>query len=93
MNNILPFSSVGYEIDLPKTAAEFTQALEDLRDSGWVDRKTRAVFVELTVYNMPTHLYSSVTALFEFSPTGQILPMVDVDSARLYRCVSDMSKR
>lgn len=75
----------GYELVMPVTAGAFADTLEELRGSGWADKKTRVVFLELTVYNLPTHLYSSVTAIFEFSATGRILPTLDVDSARLYR--------
>lgn len=67
------------------TSKEFTDKLDELQRLNWVDKRTRAVFVELTIYNVPTHLYCSVTAVIEFSATGQVLPTLDVDSARLYR--------
>ena len=81
------FSCPGFKVLLPTSEAEFARSLASLRRSGWVDKKTRMIFIEMTIYNIPTNLYSSVTAMFELSPSGQVLPRVSVDSAKLYRYV------
>lgn len=81
------YLSVGFKVLLPTTEAQFSQSLASLRESGWVDKKSRMIFIEMTIYNIPTNLYSSVTVMFELSPSGQVLPRVNVDSAKLYRYV------
>lgn len=75
----------GFRVLMPTKSSEFVSSLSSLRWSGWLDKKTRMIFIEFTVYNIPTNLYSSVTAMFEFTATGQVLPSLLVDSAKLYR--------
>ena len=47
--------------------------LERLKQNGWIDRQTRAVFIEFTIYNPNINLFSNCLILFEFISTGQII--------------------
>ena len=47
--------------------------LERLKQNGWIDRQTRAIFIEFTIYNPNINLFSSCLILFEFISTGQII--------------------
>ena len=44
--------------------------LDELATSDWLDVRTRAVFVEFTLYNANVNLYGSVIMLVEFLSTG-----------------------
>jgi len=44
--------------------------LEEMAASDWLDIRTRAVFVEFTLYNANVNLYGSVIMLIEFLSTG-----------------------
>jgi polycystin 1L2 len=44
-----------------------------LQNMGWIDRKTRAVFAEFTVYNPNLNILMVCTIFFEFLPSGNIL--------------------
>lgn len=58
---------LGYE----KDATE--DVLTNLRIQSWFDHMTRAVFVELTLYNVNTGLFSQVILVAEQMPTGEYL--------------------
>ncbi|VDH94803.1 blast:Polycystic kidney disease and receptor for egg jelly-related protein [Mytilus galloprovincialis] len=46
--------------------------ISELISKLWIDERTRALFVEFTLYNPNLNLYSSVTIVFEFSSPGGI---------------------
>eukprot|EP00116_Pleurobrachia_bachei_P000199 sb/3460461/ len=63
----------GYTVPLANTPRNAKAQMEYLQKDGWIDRNTRAVLVELTVYNPSTGLMCSVKLLAEFLPTGNIV--------------------
>ena len=48
--------------------------LRALKEFHWIDIQTKAVVVEVSVYNKPTNLFSSMRLYFEFPRTGGIQP-------------------
>lgn len=60
------------------TATDFIQNLTLLQQLEWIDRQTRAVFVEFSLFNPNVNLFAYVTILFEFLPTGNILPSMRI---------------
>lgn len=59
--------------------------IQDLHIDNWIDRYTRAVFAEFTVYNAHTNFFGVVTMLTEVLPTGGYYHYPKVSSIRLYR--------
>jgi hypothetical protein len=57
--------------------------LARLQANNWIDLKTRAVFLEFTLYNPGTNLFSYCVILFEFLPCGVILPSSIISPIRL----------
>ncbi|CAL1292788.1 unnamed protein product [Larinioides sclopetarius] len=57
--------------------------LERLEKDGWIDKYTRAIFVEFGVYNAQINLFCSVTILAEFLPGGGVIPYYHIDPLRL----------
>ena len=64
---LFKMNNLGYDPSILKSD------IEKLKDNGWIDRQTRAVFVEFTIYNPNINLFSSCLILFEFISTGQII--------------------
>ena len=60
----------GYVAELGDTPAAALSLIENLREKDWVDRKTRAVLFETTIYNANVHIFASIICLFEFGSTG-----------------------
>ena len=49
------------------------RVISRLKDAGWLDYATRAMYVDLTFYKKNTHRYIACHLLFEFSQTGDIV--------------------
>jgi hypothetical protein len=55
-----------------------------LKEMNWIDRQTRAVFIEFSVYNPNVNLIMVATILVEFLPTGLILKSVRFDPLNVF---------
>ena len=55
-------------LDINKNISE--AIIRELKDNLWIDRQTRAVFVEFTIYNPNVDLFAYVTLVAEFLPGG-----------------------
>ena len=47
--------------------------LDKLKEFDWIDRQTRALFIEFTLFNPNLNLFSHNLILFEFLPTGNFI--------------------
>ena len=64
---VFKMNNLGYDQSILKAN------LDNLKQNGWIDRQTRAVFVEFTIYNPNVNLFSNCLILFEIISTGQII--------------------
>ena len=79
----------GYIAELGNSPAKATEVMRDLKSNGWVDKYTRAVFIEFTVYNANSNLYCVVNLLLEFTAAGGALPFVQILATRIDRYVGN----
>ncbi|XP_064648391.1 polycystin-1-like protein 1 isoform X2 [Lineus longissimus] len=82
------YDGAGFLVKLNSTRAGAYAQLQKLKAQEWIDRHTRAIIVEFTLYNAPTNLFTSVSLVCETPPTGGAFPLVRVDSAYMYRYFS-----
>ncbi|XP_033762676.1 polycystic kidney disease protein 1-like 1 [Pecten maximus] len=82
------YDNSGYVIKLDNSRSKALSQLHDLEYRGWINRHTRVVIVEFTLFNAPTNLFSSVTLFMELPPTGGAFPDHRVVSTYLYRYMS-----
>ena len=66
--------------------------LEYLKDNNWLDYYTRAIFMEFTVYNPNTNLFSYVNYVMEFAPMGSVIPFPRVMTFMVYPGTGAMGK-
>ncbi|XP_031468091.1 polycystic kidney disease and receptor for egg jelly-related protein-like, partial [Phasianus colchicus] len=57
-----------------------TTRLALLQESNWLDEKTLAVIIELTMFNSDANLFCSISVVFELSYFGIIRPTLSVHS-------------
>ena len=62
----------------PKTS------VSELKNLRWIDRQTRAVFLEFILFNANANLFSFVSLRLEFGLTGLTVPQTDTTLVRLY---------
>lgn len=60
---------------------------EELSSQNWIDRYTRAIFAEFTIYNAETNFFCVITLLSEILPTGGYYNNPKIQTIRLYRYV------
>uniref|UniRef100_UPI00398E4760 polycystin-1-like protein 1 n=1 Tax=Pristiophorus japonicus TaxID=55135 RepID=UPI00398E4760 len=75
----------GSIINLGRTRHEAYTKLLKLKEIEWIDRNTRAVIVEFTLYNPPTNLFTTVSLLAELPPLGGVLPSAQIESVSIYQ--------
>ena len=74
------------DFDLNRTAAE--SQLKVLKDNLWLNRGTRAVFLDFTVYNANINLFCQIKLIVEFPASGGAVTSKRFQSVKLIR-VSD----
>ncbi|KAF6078991.1 hypothetical protein HJG60_015036 [Phyllostomus discolor] len=74
----------GYVVPLGTNRQSTARILQYLFDNTCLDRLTRAVFVEFTVYNANVNLFCIITLTLETSALGTFFAHSDLQSLRLY---------
>eukprot|EP00960_Hanusia_phi_P038329 753386-Hanusia_phi.AAC.2 len=66
----------GFVIDVPLLTqqGDFTRMIEYLKGIYWVDKGTRAVFIDIVSFNSVSSFYLSSRIFFEFMPYGDVRP-------------------
>jgi outer membrane receptor for ferrienterochelin and colicin len=66
------YSGGGYVYEFRGRLSDIRNNLSELHQLEWIDMKTRAVIIQLSLYNPNVQLFTSVTLLSEFLSTGGI---------------------
>ena len=80
----------GYVYELRGKLSYLQGNLTLLKQMDWIDRQTRAVFVEFSAYNVNINLIMVSTILIEFLPAGSLLTQATFDSLNLFSEVGDV---
>jgi hypothetical protein len=82
----------GYVYEFRGHLSEVRNNLSELHRFGWIDNKTRAIILELTLYNPNVQLFTSVTFLSEFLSTGGISPQSRFEPINFYGIFLEIPK-
>ena len=82
------FDNGGYVANLGGKQTKAMNILSDLQDSHWTDAQTWGIFIEWTIYNANTNLFSVNTILFEVDTVGALRGSGEFSIVRLYRYTS-----
>ncbi|CAG5121215.1 unnamed protein product [Candidula unifasciata] len=82
------YSGAGYYKDLNNTKTESSAIIDHLFEKLWVDRGTRAVFIDFSVYNANINLFCVIRLLIEFPATGGAIPSWTFRTVKLIRYVT-----
>ena len=64
----------GYVYECPGSVAELRAHLAALRQSSWIDHRTRLITIHLSLYNPNIRMFTSGVLQAEFSSTGSVHP-------------------
>ncbi|XP_071829952.1 polycystin-2-like protein 1 isoform X3 [Apostichopus japonicus] len=87
---IATYGGGGYYMDLGKRKQDSLKQILELKENLWIDRGTRAIFVDFTVYNANINLFCIVRLVVEFPPTGGAIPTSTFRTVKLLRYVTAM---
>lgn len=79
------YSGNGYVANLGYNEETSWTVLADLHSHNWIDKQTRAVFAEFTVYNGNINLFVTAFLYLETLPTGGAFPWADFKVFNGYR--------
>ncbi|XP_008572478.1 PREDICTED: polycystin-2 [Galeopterus variegatus] len=85
---IATYSGAGYYLDLSRTREETAAQVASLKKNVWLDRGTRATFIDFSVYNANINLFCVVRLLVEFPATGGVIPSWQFQPVKLIRYVT-----
>lgn len=75
----------GYIANLDINSMIAKAVLKEVKENFWIDRHTRAVFLEFTLFNPNINHFSFVTLLTEFPETGGVVTFAHVYPFRVYK--------
>ena len=76
---------IGFVADLGHNETLAMNMTAYLQDNDWLDRYTRAIFLEFTTYNPNVNMFCLITLVSEIIPTGAYYQFNKVYPVRLYR--------
>ncbi|CAF1178747.1 unnamed protein product [Adineta steineri] len=68
------YSGGGYVYEFRGKMSDIVSNLSALRELSWIDVQTRAVIIQMSLYNPNVNLFTLITILAEFLPTGGVYP-------------------
>lgn len=81
----------GYVYAMRGSVTDLIGNLSFLQSQNWIDRRTRAVFVEFTVYNPNINLFCVSLILVEFLPTGELITQAVMRPLNLFEDLNEMN--
>ncbi|XP_075716827.1 polycystin-2 isoform X2 [Rhinoderma darwinii] len=85
---ISTYSGSGYYLDLSRNRDEAAAQIGTMKNNLWLDRGTRAVFIDFTVYNANINLFCIIRFLVEFPATGGLVTSSQFQTVKLIHYVS-----
>ncbi|CAF3985937.1 unnamed protein product [Rotaria sp. Silwood2] len=85
------YDGSGYVADLAqyeRTNKRFTNDLNELEKFHWLDKATRALFIDIITYNPSVNLFSYIKLIFEMPLTGGIFPSYKIENKQLLRYIT-----
>ncbi len=84
VGEISSYKGDGFTTELVVDSETAAETLKELKENRWIDRQTRAIFLEFITYNGNSNLFSFVTLWVEIPVTGGFLVGGDTAGIRVY---------
>lgn len=75
----------GFVQDLTTNYNDASAQISDLNANLWIDRGTRVVFLDFTVYNANINLFCQIKLTVEFPASGGAVPSKSFSTVKLIR--------
>jgi polycystin 1L2 len=74
----------GYVYEFHGDLNDLQDNLTVLRQLTWIDEESRAIMIQMNLYNPNVKLFTSVTLLIEISDTGEVFPSARIEPMQMY---------
>ena len=78
------YSGNGYVYEFRGSLSNLKSNLSKLHQLGWIDQKTRAILIQMTLYNPNVQLFTLVTLSAEFLSSGGVLTSARFEPLNFY---------
>jgi polycystin 1L2 len=78
------YSGNGYVYEFRGSLLDLRSNLSKLHQLEWIDENTRAVLIQMTLYNPNVQLFTSIILLCEFLSTGGVFPSAEFQPIEFY---------
>ncbi|XP_055955095.1 polycystic kidney disease protein 1-like 2 [Patella vulgata] len=85
--NLEVYDGGGYFLELSINKDISKAMIEEIKTNGWLDRQTRAVFVEFSLYNANNNLLTVVRLIAEFPEFGSVITWKHISTLRVFQNV------
>lgn len=83
------YNGGGFVADLGYNINSALKVINELQENNWIDEFSVAVFIEFTIFNPSSSLFSVTKCLYERSPTGGVAFSRSVKTLTLYHASSN----
>ncbi|XP_066271638.1 polycystin-1-like protein 2 [Branchiostoma lanceolatum] len=84
------YDSGGYVAELGDSYEAALETIEGQEKSNWIDRYTRAILVEFTLFNANVNFFSTLTYVVEFPNTGGGVSSMSISTYRLHYFIGSL---
>ena len=74
----------GYVFNLTGSLNELQSNLILLQKLNWIDRQTRAIFIQFLLFNPNVNMFAYLNILFEILPSGNMINSIQIDTIKLF---------
>ena len=85
MTDLNTYLGDGYVFNLTGSLNQLQSNLTLLKSLNWIDRQTRAIFIQFLVFNPNINMFAYVNILFEILPSGNMINSIQIDTINLYK--------
>ena len=78
------YGSGGYVYEFREDNTKIVEDMKLLRELSWLDEQSRAVMIQLNLYNPNVNFYTSVTLLIEITNIGEVFPRTSIEPLQIY---------
>jgi polycystin 1L2 len=84
MTGLNTYLGDGYVLNLTGSLNEVQSNLTLLRKLNWIDRQTRAIFIQFLLFNPNINMFAYLNILFEILPSGNMINSIQIDTIKLF---------
>jgi len=84
MTGLNTYLGDGYVFNLTGSLNELQSNLTLLRKLNWIDRQTRAIFIQFLLFNPNINMFAYLNILFEILPSGNMINSIQIDTINLF---------